>query len=224
MVPLEIKRCSMIDPLLLLTLDVGVPGEVMNEFLRRALIERFAAVECCHLCHILVRKLEVEDVDVVGDARRCLGAGDYDVALLDVPAHDDLRRGLAVLVCELADDRLIEDRRVVATAQGIPRVQRDVVPRQKLLELGLREVRMALHLDERWSNFAMGEHVFGLGLIEVGDADGAKLARLVGGLELGVTDKVVARGLVRDHKVDVVVAQAVECLVHSAPFRAGRWA
>lgn len=60
--------------LLFLVLNVGVPGGILRKLLGRALIEGFPAIEGSHGGHVAVRELEVEDIDVVGDVRRILGA------------------------------------------------------------------------------------------------------------------------------------------------------
>ena len=131
-----------------------------------------------------------------------------------MPAHDDLSRGFAVLGGKLANDGLLEDDLVVATAERIPGLKHDAVLVQQRLELGLREVGVALHLDKGGHNLAVGEQILDLGLIEVGDADGAQLACLVGCLELGVAGHVITCGLVKDHKVDVIAAQTLKRFVH----------
>ena len=80
--------------------------------------------------------------------------------------------------------------------------------REELLELGLREVGVALGLDERGHHLALVDEVLDLCRVEVRDADGAQLARPVSVLELPVSGDVVAGRLVQDHEVDVVDAQA----------------
>ena len=46
--------------------------------------------------HVVVAEFEVEDVEVLDHALAAVGLGEDDVAGLQVPADDDLRRGLAV--------------------------------------------------------------------------------------------------------------------------------
>ena len=62
----------------------------------------------------------------------------------------------------------------------------------------------------------MGKKVLELGLVEVRDADGAKLARLVGRLKLLVAGDVVASRLMQNHQVDVIAAQALKGLVNGS--------
>ena len=61
-------------------------------------------------------ELEVEDVEVLGDAVRLGRLRDDRAALLQVPAQHDLGRGLAVRLGDLADDRVLEGAGVLAVA------------------------------------------------------------------------------------------------------------
>ena len=63
---------------------------------------------------------------------RVLGAGDNNVAALDVPAEDDLGRGLAVLRAKLSEQRLLKQR-LVAVTQRIPRLRHNAILFQKRL-------------------------------------------------------------------------------------------
>src|SRR5215469_13216443 len=54
-------------------------------------------------------QLEVEDVDVLPDPVRGDRLGEHDVAPLDVPAQDDLSRGLAGPPGDGLDDRVAKD-------------------------------------------------------------------------------------------------------------------
>mmetsp|Transcript_29010 Transcript_29010/g.73613 ORF Transcript_29010/g.73613 Transcript_29010/m.73613 type:complete len:267 (+) Transcript_29010:125-925(+) len=51
--------------------------------------------QCIKSSHVLGRQREVEDVDVLSDARRGLALEDDDIALLNVPPQTDLRGALA---------------------------------------------------------------------------------------------------------------------------------
>ncbi len=55
-----------------------------------------------------------------------LGAGDDNVAALNVPAENDLGRGLAVLLAKFCEQRLLQQR-LVAMTQRIPRLRHDAV-------------------------------------------------------------------------------------------------
>ena len=113
--------------LLFLVLNVGLPGGILRKLLGRALIEAFPAIEGCHGGHVAICELEVEDIDVVGDVRWVLGAGDDDISLLDMSAHNDLSRRFAILDSEVAHDGLVHDAAVTAPAERVPRLQRNVV-------------------------------------------------------------------------------------------------
>ena len=168
--------------------------------------ERLPLVEGIDLSHVLVRQREIEEVDVVRDVRGRLRTRDDDVSLLDVPAQQHLGGGLAVLLGEGLDEGFGHDRVVAAPAQREPRLQRDVVLPQERLELGLREVGVALDLVDRGDNLALVEDALRLGHVEVRQADRADCAFLVRLLEDAVPRDSIAGGLVQDHEVDVVRA------------------
>ena len=175
--------------------------------------ERLPLVEGVDLGHVLVGQRKVEQVDVLSDVRWRLRARDHDVSLLDMPAQQHLGGGLAVFLGEFLDEGLGHDRVVAAPAQRVPRLQRDVVLRQERLELGLREVGVALDLVDRGDNLALVEDALRLGHVEVRQANRANLAFLVRLLEDAVPRDGVSRGLVQDHQIDVVRAQALQRLV-----------
>ena len=135
------------------------------------------------------------------------------MSLLDVPAQQYLGGGLAMLLGEALDERLGHDRVIAASAQRVPRLQRDVVLLEERLELRLREVGVAFDLVDRGDNLALVEDALRLGHVEVRQADRANLAFLMCLLEDAVPRDRVAGGLVQDHQVDVVRAQALERLV-----------
>ena len=84
-----------------------------------------------------------------------------------MPTQQHLGRGLAVLLGEALDEGLGHDRVVAAPAQRVPRLQRDVVLLEELLELCLREVGVAFDLVDRGDNLAVVEDVLRLGHVEV---------------------------------------------------------
>src|SRR5215218_6966547 len=82
-------------------LGVGLGAELLG--VRAAadpLVERVARRD------LLGGQREVEDIEVLGDAVRLDRLRDRAEAAFDVPAQDDLRRGLAVLGREIGDDRI----------------------------------------------------------------------------------------------------------------------
>lgn len=201
---------------LLLALHVGHICEEPGQDLVVVLEERLPLVEGIDLGHVLVGQRKVEQVDVLSDVRRRLRSWDHDVSLLDVPTQQYLGGGFAVLLGEALDEGLGHDRVIAASAQRVPRLQRDVVLREERLELGLREVGVALDLVDRGDNLALVEDALRLGNVEVRQADRANLAFLMRLLEDAVPRDGVAGGLVQDHQVDVVRAQALERLVDGA--------
>ena len=75
---------------------------------------------------------------------------------------------------------------------------------------------MALDLVDRGDDLAFVEDALRLGNVEVRQANRANLAFLMCLLEDAVSRDRVAGGLVQDHQVDVVRAQALECLIDGA--------
>ena len=145
--------------------------------------------------------------------RRILGAWNNDISLLDMPTHNDLSRRFAILDSEVAHDGLVHDVAVAAPAERVPRLQRNVVLGEQLPQFGLREIWMALDLNEGWNDLAICEKFLDFVLVEIGDSDGAELAFLVRDLKLLIARQVVACGLVQNHEVDVRRVQALERFV-----------
>ena len=71
------------------------PNHLLH-ILQRGVEEALLLVERAHLPHLPVGQLEVENLDVLPDVVGIRSAGDDGETLLDVPAQDDLCRGLAV--------------------------------------------------------------------------------------------------------------------------------
>ena len=69
--------------------------------------------------NVLARELEVEDVHVLGDPPGPDGLRDGAEPVLDVPAQDDLRRGLAELGGQVGDHRVFQH---VLRRAGVGRV------------------------------------------------------------------------------------------------------
>ena len=109
-----------------------------------------------------------------------------------------------MLLGKLGDDGLFHDARVAAAAQRVPRLQRDAVLGEGPAQLGLREVGVALDLDDGGHDLALLHDLLDLVGVEVGDADGAELAGLVGGLELLIAVDVVGGGLVQDDEFALI--------------------
>ena len=86
------------------------------------------------LRHLLVGKGKIEQVQIGLDVVRVLGAGDDDVADLDVPAEDDLSVALAVLLGKLREQGLLL-KRLVPVAQGIPGLDDNALVGQEGLQL-----------------------------------------------------------------------------------------
>lgn len=122
-----------------------------------------------------------------------LGAGDDNVATLNVPAENDLGRGLAVLLAKLSKQRFLKQR-LVAMTQWIPRLRHDAVLLQEGLQLRLLMVGVQLCLQDSGLYFADREDFLDLFFVEVGQTNGTHLALLVRLLHLTVARHIITRG------------------------------
>lgn len=118
---------------LLLAVDVGHEYCKLCQPLLGVLEHGLAAIKGGDLCHFLVRQSEVEELNVLCDMGGSLGTGDRDVSLLNVPAQDDLGRGLSVLLSKSLNQGLADDGIISAPAQGEPRLQRESCPLRSAL-------------------------------------------------------------------------------------------
>src|SRR4051812_19997746 len=75
-----------------------------------------AGVQCVDLAELVAGQLEVEDVDVLGDAVRLGRLRDDRASVLDAPAEHHLGRGLAVRLGDLRDDGVPQRAGVLALA------------------------------------------------------------------------------------------------------------
>ena len=94
-----------------------------------------------------------------------------------MPAQHDLARRLAVGLAELDEHRLVQD---AALGQRAPRLGDDaqlvvLVAQARLLEVGVQ-----LDLVDGRGHARLGDDPLQVGGLEVGDADGAGQARLLG--------------------------------------------
>lgn len=172
-------------------------------------------------------ELEVEDVDVLGDAGALGGLGDDRAALLEPPAQQHLGGALAVRLGNAGDGRVRKDApAVLAVARvegdpsdGGPRLAEDVVLVVEVEHGALLEVRVDLQLVDRRDD---GGGVKQRGQVvdhEVADTDRPDLTvgqelllGAVGGeglVELG------RQGLVQEQQVDPVDAELCGALLEA---------
>ena len=142
-----------------------------------------------------------------------LGAGDDGGAHLHVPTQDHLGRGLAVLLGESDEDGLLQ-KTFVAVAERVPRLDHRAVRREVGAQVALGVVGVALNGHELRLDAGDLDDLGDLVLREVGEAEGAHLARAVRLLHRAPRGQVVAYRLVQDEHVDVVEPQALERGVH----------
>ena len=96
--------------------------------------------------HLLGGQLEVEHVDVLGDALRVRRAGDHHVAQLQAPADQHLRRRLAVGAGDRRDRRVLQQ---LAHAERAVGLGDDRVLGVDGAQLGLVQQRVQLDLVDR---------------------------------------------------------------------------
>ena len=124
---------------------------------------------------VLLVKLEIEDVEVLLDARRRDGLRNGYQPIVNVPAGDDLRRCAAMLCRNLANDRVFQERALTERATGL---RNDLV----FLVVGPRvllwEIRMEFDLVDDRRDTGLVDQALQVFRIEVGDPDGAGAAFL----------------------------------------------
>ena len=109
-----------------LLLKIGMPRRKLDELLIGTMVVAFALVQCRNPRHLIVGQGKVQDVQIVTDMVHIPAAGDYSEAHLGMPAEDDLRGSLSVLLPEVCKYRFILQR-LVAVSQRIPAHQLDAV-------------------------------------------------------------------------------------------------
>src|ERR687889_12458 len=95
--------------------------------------------------HVLSRKGEIEHIDILADAGRRSRFRDRDQAIVEMPAQDDLSRGLAVFTADPGKGLV---RHQSALPEGAPGLGGDPVLRMKGAQLSLLEAGMQLDLVE----------------------------------------------------------------------------
>src|SRR6516162_10377786 len=103
---------------------------------------------------VLCRQRKVKDVDILGNPFGSEGLRDGDEPMINVPAEDDLCRGLAILSGKLDDDRMREgilsgarSRRLAnAATEWRPRLRGNAKAGIGLAQVPLEEVRVDLDL------------------------------------------------------------------------------
>ncbi len=122
------------------------------------------------------RELKVEDVVVFTDPPRRAGLGEGDMAQLQVPAEDDLRRGAVVFGGEGQEDRILED---LAAAQRAPRLGADAQELVLFAQFVLLQPRMQLNLVDGGHHFRCFQEPVQVLRLEVADANGPDFALAV---------------------------------------------
>src|SRR5215469_10967234 len=157
-------------------------------------------------------QLEVEDVDVLPDPVPGDRLGEHDVASLDVPAQDNLSRGLAGSLGDGLYGRVAED---TSPPQRSPALDRDLMFGAEGAHLVLGQVRVLLDLIDRRDDVGLAvqpPQVMGL---EVGDPDGPGPALAVELLQRppGLYEVTAVPGRQRpvdQEEVDVLGAESLE--------------
>src|SRR5215204_5852087 len=174
-----------------------------------------ASVERGDRVHVAGLELEVEQLEVLLHARRRHRLWEYDVAALDVPPQDDLRRRLADLVGGLGDGGILEHP---AMRDGRPRLGGDPVLPVVLAHRVVGEVGVYLYLVHRRHRIGLGGQLLQVLDLEVRHPDRAGAAVAVEVFERppGSHEVPIVEGGQRPvdkEQVHVVEAKIGECFV-----------
>ena len=156
---------------------------------------------------------EVEDRDVVADARGCDRLRNYDQALVEVPADHHLGRRFAVLLRDGANRGVVDE---LAAAERAPALDGDAVFLVEGALVALLEARMQFDLVDRRCHAGLADDALEVVEVEVRHADGVDAAfSLQFDQRLPRFDVVPARGRrpVDQEKVELVDAELAHGVV-----------
>lgn len=109
------------DTTLLLSIHIRDDLGIALQQLRRAGIVPQGFVHGSDFLHFLCGQGEIKQPKVCLDMLWTLGAGDHNIAILHMPAENDLRGGLPIFLPQLRKQRLLQQS-LVTMAQRIPRL------------------------------------------------------------------------------------------------------
>src|SRR5271157_3138800 len=127
-------------------------------------------IERVDASHIVGVEMEVERSDVLPQALGTHGFRNGDQAVVEMPANDDLRRGLPMLRGDLDDHRLAE---VSAASERTPGFRLDPSPVMELSKRLLLKARMELDLIDRGRYASLSDDSFEVIPIEIRNPDRA---------------------------------------------------
>ena len=133
-----------------------------------------------------------------------------------MPAQDDLRGHLSVLLGQCGEDREAQQL-LVAVSQGIPAFVHEVLGGKRLLEGVLVPTGVDLDLQDGGFDGGHTQDLADFPLVEVGEPDRADLARTYRLLHGLPAVYVLAVGLMEQQQVDVVHAKTRESFVDVPP-------
>ena len=136
-----------------------------------------AGVERLDGGHLVLAEVEVEDVEVLLDPLRRDRLGDDDVAELQVPADDDLRR--ASCRAPRRSPTIAGSSSTCALGQRAPRLGHDPAVGVLAAQAGLLQARVQLDLVDRRGDAGLVDDPLEVGGLEVRDADRAREALLL---------------------------------------------
>ena len=100
--------------------------------------------------HLRICQLKVENIKVFGNVRLIAGTGNGNIARLEMPAQQNLCRGLAVCCRDRGNCGVVEQLlRVAPPAQGEPGFQNGPVLFQMFLHSGTLVMGVRLILEQR---------------------------------------------------------------------------
>lgn len=131
---------------LLLLVYRGNHLRILFQHLRCAGVVALALIQHSDPGHLLLRQCGIKEVKIVFNMRRVFGTGNDNVAGWNVPAEDNLGVALAILLSQLSEHRLLNQRLVTVT-ERIPCLDHDALAVQELLQLFLLRAGVDLRLE-----------------------------------------------------------------------------
>ena len=159
-------------------IGVEVPAEIS-----RRVIEPELLIDRIQLLQVLLVEPEIAG-QIAADALGGLALGQHAVSVGDAPRQRDLRAVLAVFLADFDDGRVVDEFSHVlpGAVDGVLVPERTVLLDVDAFALvvggegGLLQPRVAFDLVRGGDDGRLGEEALELGLAEVGDADGFRLA------------------------------------------------
>ena len=168
-----------------------------------------AGVQRVHLIHFVFCQFKIENTEVAGNSHRVGGLGQHDQAALYFKSKDDLASILAILLCQLGDNR-VGEQAAVPVAQRLISLDLYIVSRQQFPQLPLLEEGVALHLVHRREDLELGDEFLPDLRGHVADTDRPDLSLGLGLLQGLPCARHIAVWLVEQVEVHIIHPQLLQ--------------